>query len=103
MLNRRSWLKFVALAGLMPKMTLADAAKSKILQRSIPSSGERIPAIGMGSWLTFDIGDSQRELGVRVNVLKAFFEQGGGARGLFPDVWQFAAHHRPLPSGTQSG
>jgi len=78
MLNRRSWLKFVALAGLMPKMTLADAAKSKILQRSIPSSGERIPAIGMGSWLTFDIGDSQRELGVRVNVLKAFFEQGGG-------------------------
>lgn len=78
MLDRRSSLKLITLAGLVPQLTFADATNPKIQRRSIPSSGERVPAIGMGSWLTFDIGDSQRELGVRINVLKTFFEQGGG-------------------------
>src|SRR5688500_8524713 len=27
------------------------------LQRKIPSSGEAIPAIGIGSWITFNVGD----------------------------------------------
>ena len=45
--------------------------------RKIPSSGELIPAIGLGSWLTFDVGDSNEELTPMRNVLKAFAQAGG--------------------------
>ena len=78
MLDRRTLLKAAAAIGLMPRTTLAETAGVKIALRTIPSSGEKIPAVGMGSWLTFDVGDSAHERKVRVKVLKAFFERGGG-------------------------
>ncbi len=34
--------------------------------------------IGMGSWLTFDIGRNKRKRAQRVEVLRTFFELGGG-------------------------
>jgi len=45
--------------------------------RTIPKSGESIPAIGMGSWLTFDVGEDEWLREERCEVLKAFFGQGG--------------------------
>ena len=39
----------------------AGAAAAPILQRPIPSSGENIPAIGLGTWRTFDVGPSAAE------------------------------------------
>lgn len=78
MLERRTLLKAVATTGLMPYAAFATVAVPDIALHTIPSSGEKIPAVGMGSWLTFDVGDSQHERNVRVKVLKAFFEHGGG-------------------------
>jgi len=47
--------------------------------RVIPSSGEKIPAIGLGSWLTFAIDlDDETELGRRVAILREFLKHGGG-------------------------
>ena len=43
----------------------------------ILSSGEMIPAIGLGSWITFDVGNSEDELRPMRNVLKAFVDAGG--------------------------
>jgi diketogulonate reductase-like aldo/keto reductase len=54
----------------------ADPAAS-VLTRRIPSSGEALPAIGMGSWLTFDVGDDGSARAVRLRVLEAFFQKGG--------------------------
>jgi diketogulonate reductase-like aldo/keto reductase len=45
--------------------------------RTIPSSGEKIPAIGLGSWITFDKGSSEKELAPLREVLKLFAESGG--------------------------
>ena len=45
--------------------------------RSIPKSGEALPVIGMGSWITFDVGRDQSARDQRVEVLRAFFEAGG--------------------------
>lgn len=45
--------------------------------KSIPSTGELLPAIGMGTWLTFDVGGDQKARAQRAEVLKAFFERGG--------------------------
>ncbi|HNR76539.1 MAG TPA: aldo/keto reductase [Parvularculaceae bacterium] len=53
------------------------ARASDILTRKIPSSGEIVPALGMGSWLTFDIGDDAGGRRIRRDVLDAFFNAGG--------------------------
>lgn len=46
--------------------------------KTIPSSGERIGAIGMGSWQTFDVGGDPMRMTQRLDVLRAFFDGGGG-------------------------
>jgi len=45
--------------------------------RTIPSSGEKIPAIGMGTWLTFDAGNSESKRKELKEVLRIFWENGG--------------------------
>jgi len=50
---------------------------TQVIRKPIPSSGERLPVIGMGSWLTFDVGDNVRARAVRTQVLQAFFDHGG--------------------------
>jgi len=46
------------------------------LTRAIPSSGEAIPAVGLGTWQAFDVGDP-RERGPQRDVLRRFVELGG--------------------------
>src|SRR5512147_679217 len=66
-----------ALAG--PLAARTDAATSPgLLRRAIPASGEQISAIGLGTWLTFDVGDEKVARMRRLQVLQAFFAGGGG-------------------------
>jgi aryl-alcohol dehydrogenase-like predicted oxidoreductase len=52
------------------------AAAEPILERAIPASGEQVPAVGMGTWLTFDVAPgAERE--ARLGVLHEFFTGGG--------------------------
>ncbi len=79
-LSRRAFLRSMAAFGAAvpfarPKVS---AASSAARTKAIPSTGERIPVIGMGSWLTFNVGGDPQAREVRVQVLKAFFEMGGG-------------------------
>jgi diketogulonate reductase-like aldo/keto reductase len=48
-----------------------------LLERGIPSSGETIPAIGLGTWRTFDVGAGAAERGPLTEVLRRFVELGG--------------------------
>jgi len=76
--NRRRFLQ--SLAGLGAAAVLGPglaAAAPQAIRKAIPASGERLPVIGMGSWLTFDVGDDERARAVRVQVLQAFFDRGG--------------------------
>lgn len=43
-----------SILGLRP--SFAQQSNS-LLTRAIPSSGEAIPLIGLGSWITFNVGD----------------------------------------------
>jgi hypothetical protein len=45
--------------------------------RKIPSTGEALPVIGLGSWQTFDVGDSGEERAPLEEVLKTFVDLGG--------------------------
>lgn len=47
------------------------------LRKTIPATGETISAIGMGSWLTCDLGDVEALRRQRTEVLRTFFELGG--------------------------
>jgi len=70
--NRREALGVLAAAGL----AAAVPARSAALERPIPSSGERIPGVGLGTWITFDVGPGS-ERHARGEVLRAFFQEGG--------------------------
>lgn len=48
-----------------------------IILRTIPSTGEKIPAIGMGTWLTFDAGNSETRRKNLKEVLNIFSSRGG--------------------------
>ena len=48
-----------------------------MLQRAIPSSGEKLPVIGLGTWQTFDVGSSASERAPLEEVLAAFVKHGG--------------------------
>jgi len=53
-------------------------AAAKPLAKRIPATGEAVPAIGLGSWSTFNVGDDPK-LGAECRaVMAAFFEDGGG-------------------------
>jgi diketogulonate reductase-like aldo/keto reductase len=47
------------------------------LMRPIPSSGERIPVIGLGTWITFNVGDDVELRDECAAVMRAFFHAGG--------------------------
>ncbi len=67
-----------ALGLTLPLAIRATGARSQaVLERAIPASGERVPAIGMGSWITFNVGKDPVLRTARLEVLRTFFEMGG--------------------------
>ena len=53
------------------------AQSAAVAMRPIPSSGESIPAIGLGTWRTFNVGDDPTLRDECAAVMAAFFESGG--------------------------
>ena len=47
------------------------------LSRPIPSSGEQIPVVGLGTWITFNVGDDPELRDECADVMRAFFRHGG--------------------------
>ncbi|MDQ2870506.1 MAG: aldo/keto reductase [Acidobacteriota bacterium] len=48
-----------------------------ILTRAISSSGETLPLVGLGSWITFNVGDDAAGRDSCAEVMRAFFREGG--------------------------
>lgn len=53
------------------------AGSGSYLQKSVPSSGEKIPIVGLGSWITFNVGSDPRAIASVAQVIEAFFQHGG--------------------------
>ena len=49
----------------------------ELILKAIPSSGEEIPVIGMGTWQTFMVEDREEELAPLREVLQVFVDSGG--------------------------
>jgi len=76
-LNRRAFLAVLgAASALGPRVV--GAAPGPVLTRPIPATGEQVPVIGMGSWITFNVGADEALREQRRQVLQTFFDMGGG-------------------------
>ena len=64
-------------AFLPASLKAARAATTAPGMRRIPSSGEQVPAVGMGTWITFNVGDDPVLRAARTEVMQAFFKAGG--------------------------
>ena len=60
---------------LVPMMGLAR--QSRPATRAIPSSGEALPLVGLGSWITFNVGNDRAARDASAEVMRAFFQAGG--------------------------
>jgi diketogulonate reductase-like aldo/keto reductase len=79
-MNRRHFVQSLAYAGLIAPFlcTSSLALQRSVLLKMVPSSKEYIPSVGMGTWITFNVGGSKRLRDARLEVLKTFFALGGG-------------------------
>lgn len=66
-----------AAVALDPFQSLAKSDLKMILERKIPSTGERLPVVGLGSWQQFDVGAGAAERTPLKEVLTKMQEMGG--------------------------
>lgn len=76
-MQRRSLLVGIATSGVAVAMAPVRSAEG-LTTRAFPKSGARVPAVGMGTWLTFhvDVRDAAA-MAQRRAVLERFFADGG--------------------------
>lgn len=76
--QRRMLLRALLASGGYAAMGAAlAAAPGPLVTRPIPSSGELLPVVGLGSWITFNVGDDPVARANCTNVVRAFLEGGG--------------------------
>jgi aryl-alcohol dehydrogenase-like predicted oxidoreductase len=79
MLNRRDWLGITAGAGatlaLTPRL-LEAIQQGQLIRRAIPSTGEQVPVIGLGSSATFSQVARSDEVTALKDVFKAMTDRG---------------------------
>jgi aryl-alcohol dehydrogenase-like predicted oxidoreductase len=82
--NRRAALRLLsslplaasAAAGAGP--AIGESAAREDARRNVPRGFESLPPIGLGTWLTFNVGDDAEAQEQRRQVLQRFFDAGGG-------------------------
>jgi diketogulonate reductase-like aldo/keto reductase len=77
--TRRRFLHGVLTATAAPAL-LPRSVRAQVdppATRSIPSTGEAIPAVGLGTWITFNVGDDPVLREECAAVMAAFFAAGG--------------------------
>jgi diketogulonate reductase-like aldo/keto reductase len=78
-LSRRRLLQSAATlgAGALLARFASAAPPHPILTRSVRSTGETLPVIGLGSWITFNVGDDPVARAACAEVMRNFFELQG--------------------------
>ena len=76
-MKRRTFL-FQLASPLVAAAAMAQpAAAARPVFKSIPSSGEELPVVGLGSWITFNVGNDPPARANCAEVMRNFFEMGG--------------------------
>ena len=76
--SRRNVLKILGASSLTPTIALQAAdIENNMARRIIPSTGELLPVIGLGTSRVFDTDLSKRSLDPRKEIVKALLNHGG--------------------------
>jgi len=72
----------LAAAAVTPELLRGEARsvisnQTNVIMKRIPRSGEEIPAVGLGTWQTFDVGSDRAQRTALAEVLRTFHRLGG--------------------------
>jgi len=79
-LSRAQFLRLCAAAAgmaLLPARLSSAADPGRMSTRPIPSTGEPLPVVGVGTWQVFDVGPAEKERAPLRDVLRLLFDAGG--------------------------
>lgn len=78
-LTRRHFLKTTGAASLLCSLVpgYLVAADSRVIKKTIPSTGERLSVIGLGTSRTFDVDSTTAAKSPLLDVMQAFFDNDG--------------------------
>ncbi|HZI65648.1 MAG TPA: aldo/keto reductase [Thermoanaerobaculia bacterium] len=78
-IDRRTLLASIGAAGAASVLgpLTASGQRGPIVTRAVPSTGERLPLVGLGSSITFNVGDDVAARNSCAEVMRAFFRDGG--------------------------
>ena len=78
-LSRRRFLQATAIASTLSPFASSclAAAHTDPVKKSIPSSGEKLSVIGLGTSRTFDVNSDEAAQSPLLEVMRAFFDKGG--------------------------
>lgn len=77
-MNRRESLQYLAALGLVPLFSNWKFIDEEMMKRPIPSTGEMLPIIGLGTWETFDVEERvTAEIKQLKDVLFTLVSKGG--------------------------
>ncbi|WGF86610.1 aldo/keto reductase [Marinivivus vitaminiproducens] len=78
-MDRRGMLATIGAVGAATWLAPAEsrAQTYDVSMQPIPLSGETVPAVGLGTWITFNVGDDPEMQDACAKVMAAFFEDGG--------------------------
>ena len=81
MISRRTYLKLAMAAGaslaMRPGLLWAEDRKLELITRPIPSTGERLPGVGLGSSASFSSTARREDFEALREVLAALVKEGG--------------------------
>jgi diketogulonate reductase-like aldo/keto reductase len=81
-MQRREFLEIIALAAVSAVFASRKPghalAQEQLITKKIPSTGTLLPVIGMGTWITFNVGNSEKLRSSRTEIMREFFNRGGG-------------------------
>lgn len=77
--DRRRLLRTIAAIGAWAALSPSSGQTPAraILTRPIPSTGEPLPVVGLGSWITFNVGNDPAARDGCADVMRAFVDAGG--------------------------
>jgi len=78
-LSRRTLLRSLVASGAAATMWPADGSTqpNAVLTKPIPLTGEPLPLVGLGTWITFNVGNDIAARDRCAEVMSAFFDAGG--------------------------
>jgi diketogulonate reductase-like aldo/keto reductase len=79
LVSRRRLLGSLAATGVMAGVDaqIGAARSDAVITRPIPSSGELLPLVGLGTWITFNVGYDEAARDSCAEVMGNFFAAGG--------------------------